>query len=98
MNNLIDFLIQRLDPSTLLALLVAALGGAWWMDLTFLTKDESKYARNEMSSVIVDIRLTQLDQLPDLSPPQHREVRRLEIKQIRLDSDREEMEARGISP
>ena len=69
-NNLIDFLIQRLDPSTLLALLVAALGGAWWMDLTFLTKDESKYARNEMSSVIVDIRLTQLDQLPDLSPPQ----------------------------
>ena len=47
---------------------------------------------------MVDSRLTQLDQLPDLSPPQHREVRRLEIKQIRLDSDREEMEARGISP
>jgi len=95
-NQMLDFLVQRLDPSTLIAVLVGGIASFFYLDENFMTKDEARFSRNEMAQVITSIRLTQLDTLPTLTPKQAREKQRLVAKQIRLDDDREAMEENGI--
>lgn len=95
MNNLISIVAERLEPATLLTLVLAGGITVGWVEENFVRQEDHKAAENEMTLIITNIRLSQLDQLPVLTPEQKREKARLEARQIRLDQEREEVDGAG---